>query len=714
MNGPRRPGIARWLARAGLLLVVLAWLPVLPHLHPGTELVRLRNALSLGPDMTMADDWPGTRPPPGFRAETVAPPRYFADVAAQLGLAALPDDWSRALAISRHLLTSAPQLNGGPVQRDLRGTHQAIVQRGDGYCGDFVRVFMAIANAAGMMVRPWAFSFDGFGGHGHILVDVWVSERSRWQLVDIYDNLYFVGRDERPLAALEARQRLLLGPGAMAIRPLVPDARPGFAIEAKAWEYFDRGLGQWYAPWGNNVHTVDASWPVRWFDGRSRSLEQLGTMVIGVQPPLRLIAESGNAPQRAALQALRWRLHAAALALAAGVLLLLLAWGLSRRAGQRQAAAAAGRRAGWPMVCVVGPLPPPSGGMANQCEQLLRLLHGEGVPVLHVNSNAPYRPALAGRVPVLRAAVRLAAYLPALWRQLGRADVVHLFANSGWAWHLLAAPALLVARLRHVPVIVNYRGGEAAAFLARTRTPVAAQLRTAAMRVVPSGFLREVFAQHGLDAEVIPNIVDLARFRPRPAREFGAAPHLIVTRNLEPIYDIPTALRAFAIVRRRFAQARLTVAGSGPERQALQALAAELGLADAVHFAGRIDNADIAALYASADLMLNASTVDNMPISILEALASGVPVVSTRAGGIPHLVEHEATALLVGVGDAEGLAAAALRLLTDRALAARLAERGVHEAARYAWPAVWPLWQRAYRRAAAAGGVPRVTLEQAS
>jgi glycosyltransferase involved in cell wall biosynthesis len=290
-----------------------------------------------------------------------------------------------------------------------------------------------------------------------------------------------------------------------------------------------------------------------------------------------------------------------------------------------------------------------------------------------------------------------------LWRGMGQAQVVHVFANSGWAWHLLAAPALAIARLRGVPVIVNYRGGQADEFFAAAPRHVLHALAAVAQRITPSAFLVRVFAQHGLAAEVIPNIIDLSRFTPRQTRAAGAAPHLIVTRNLEAIYDIPTALRAFVRVRVQWPGAKLTVAGSGPERATLQRLTAELGVADAVHFAGRIANADIAALYASADIVLNPSTADNMPISLLEAMASGVPIVSTRAGGIPDMVEHERTALLVPVGDDAAMADAALRLLNDTALAQRIRDAGIDEVARYAWPRVREQWQGAYRRAACAG-----------
>lgn len=696
--------VVRW---GGLPLLAAALVLVLPYLGSGTELVRMRNALSLGPDLAPLHDWPGTTAPKDYRLEEVAPDPYFVAVAARLELAKLPDDWERAVTIARHLLGTAPRLNGGAIQQNLRGTYLGIVQRGDGYCGDFIRAFTAIGHAAGLTIRPWAFSLDGFGGHGHIWAEVWNRELGRWQLVDVFQNYYYVDGGSGALSALELRQKLIARSSDLQLRPLAPLVPPGWEIEAKAWDYLKRGLEEWYLPWGANVFTVDAAVPVRLFSGVSRAAESLGALVAGVQPQVRMLATRENEPRRMAMWQLRQRVQLAGVLGAAGVVWLLGApLLLRRRAPSACVPVAHGATLSWPHVCVVGPLPPPSGGMANQCEQLLRLLRAEGAVVEHVSTNAPNRPAWIECVPYGRAGFRLLPYLIVLWRSIGRAEVVHVFANSGWAWHLLAAPALAVARVRSVPAIVNYRGGQAGEFLASAPRHVLRGLRGAALLVTPSRFLHEVFARHGLQAEVIPNIVDLTRFTARPMREFGDAPHLIVTRNLEPIYDIPTALRSLARVRARYPRARLTVAGSGPERAALEALSAQLGLQGAVHFAGRIDNADIAPLYADADLMLNPSTADNMPISILEALASGVPVVSTRAGGVPHLVVHESTALLVDVGDAEAMAAAALRVLGDRALAERLAERGVQEAARYAWPAVRPLWQQAYQRVTNADGSP--------
>jgi glycosyltransferase involved in cell wall biosynthesis len=335
--------------------------------------------------------------------------------------------------------------------------------------------------------------------------------------------------------------------------------------------------------------------------------------------------------------------------------------------------------------------------MANQTRQLASLLAESGVRAEVVQVNPAYRPAWIGRVRVVRALFRLLPYLARLWRCVGRVDLLHVMANSGWAWHLFAAPAVWIAHLRGKPAIVNYRGGEAETFLDRQFTWMRPTLQRAYCIVVPSGFLQGVFAKWGVKTEIVPNIVDLARFR--PAERNADRLHILVARNLEEIYDIPTALRAFARILAAHSAARLSVAGSGPARGELERLCEELDLGAAVRFTGRLENEQMADLYRDADLLLNPSLADNMPISLLEAMASGVPIVTTNVGGIPFVVGHEQTALLVPPRDPDAMAGAALRLIGDRALAARLRTAGLDVVERYAWPNVREELLSVYARA---------------
>ena len=350
--------------------------------------------------------------------------------------------------------------------------------------------------------------------------------------------------------------------------------------------------------------------------------------------------------------------------------------------------------------------------MALQTEQLARLLAAEGATVEVLQTNAPYRPAWVGGMPGLRAIFRLLPYLLGLWRLAGRSDVLHLMANSGWSWHLCAAPAIWIAKWRGTPVVVNYRGGGAADFLAGDPALVLHTLRSAARVIVPSAFLQQVFQRHGVVAEVVPNVVDLSRYTPACASVHATlpAPHLIVTRNLELIYDNESAIRALALLRVRQPQAHLTLAGSGPELARLSTLVQDLNLVDAVHFAGRLDRAAMADLYRTADVMWNPSRVDNSPNSVLEAMACGVPVVSTNVGGVPFMLEHERTGLLVEPAKPSALADAALRLLVDDGLRQRLVSQGREEVQRYTWALVAPLLKQAYVAAMSkeqAGGAAR-------
>jgi len=350
-------------------------------------------------------------------------------------------------------------------------------------------------------------------------------------------------------------------------------------------------------------------------------------------------------------------------------------------------------------IGLVGPLPPPLGGMANQTRQLADLLDAEGIEVHIASTNAPYRPAWLGRVRGLRGVVRFVPFLAALRALAGNVSVMHVMANSGWAWFLCAAPAINAAARRGVPVIVHYHGGLAREFLEKSAARVVPTLRRASAVVVPSRFLQEVFAEHGVQSQVIPNGVHLDVFRlgsERPLSHQGA--HVVITRNLEALYGIDTAIRAVALLRQELPDLTLSIAGSGPQGRALEKLTAELHLTQMIRFTGRLDVAQVAALYAQADVVLNPSRADNTPTSLLEAAACGVPIVSTNVGGVPYLVEHGRSALLVPPDDPELMAEAVARVVRDSGLRRKLRENGVELANSCSWTVVKQQWLDLYDR----------------
>jgi hypothetical protein len=286
-------------------LSFLGLLTLLPYLINGSEPVRVRNALLFSAGGMGQFEWTPLSLPPDYRVETGPIDPLFADLVVRLGLKGLPSDWDRVVAIEKHLLES-PEARGPAIQADLRTTYRQIVVNGRGYCADFVRVFRALATAAGMPVRSWAFSFDGFGGHGHVWMEFWDRRAGQWQLIDVFDNYYFTDGGRR-LSALEFRHALESRSPTLRLALIAEHATPGYVHEEKAWDYFRRGLPEWYLMWANIPFSYEADPLVRWLSPISRSAAQGVAVLRGLQPKPYLLATEVNRP---AIRALRLvRLH---------------------------------------------------------------------------------------------------------------------------------------------------------------------------------------------------------------------------------------------------------------------------------------------------------------------------------------------------------------------------------------------------------------------
>lgn len=292
-------------------------------------------------------------------------------------------------------------------------------------------------------------------------------------------------------------------------------------------------------------------------------------------------------------------------------------------------------------------------------------------------------PALGREISPLRD-IRSLAQVTAILRTR-RPHVVHThMAKAGFVGRL-------AARLVGTPVIVHtFHGNVLRGYFgaARSRAFVTLErvmgaLSTKVIAISP-GQREEILALRIARAEnivVVPLGVDLAPFRDPPRgrlrTSLGIGPGVALVgtvARLVPIKEVELFLRAVAEVSRTRTDVLAVVVGDGPLRADLEAVAVRLGIDRRVHFLGW--RADLPAIYADLDVFVLSSRNEGTPVAILEALTAGVPVVATSVGGVPDVVRHGETGLLVRSGDAEALARAMRELIHDPARGRMLAQMG--------------------------------------
>jgi glycosyltransferase involved in cell wall biosynthesis len=273
-----------------------------------------------------------------------------------------------------------------------------------------------------------------------------------------------------------------------------------------------------------------------------------------------------------------------------------------------------------------------------------------------------------------------------------KAVIIDVFSTRSFVGAELVAG---LARICGLPVVLVLRGGNLVKRAKRNRRRVAWLLKGATAVVTPSKYLRKALHSHtGVEATYLPNGLPVQKYRFRQRRH--VRPHLVWLRALHEGYNPLMALKALALVRLRFPEATLVFGGpdKGDGTRALVEREADrLGLTEHVEFRGNVAKSEVPAFLSSCDIFLNTTRAESFGVSVMEAGACGLCVVSTDAGELPHLWRDEHDALLVPVDDSGAMAQAVLRILDDPDLAARLSRNARANAERFEWPAVLPQWK---------------------
>ena len=260
-------------------------------------------------------------------------------------------------------------------------------------------------------------------------------------------------------------------------------------------------------------------------------------------------------------------------------------------------------------------------------------------------------------------------------------DVLHIHCCSGWGF-LPAVIGITVGRKLGKRVVLTYHGGGGETFFNKHPKLVRHYLTRTDTNIVLSGFLANVFKQHQLPYTIIPNIIELdnKQFRQRDILK----PFFICTRAHEPLYNIQCILRAFQKVQTELPDATLTLVGDGSEHQNLTQLVDTMGLHN-VTFTGKVANNDIYTLLGQADIMLSSPTVDNMPVSLLEAMNAGLLAISSRVGGVPYMIKNGSNGLLFESNNHDELAKKMLWAIENQAVAKTLIQQAYRSVNQYRW-----------------------------
>ncbi len=336
-----------------------------------------------------------------------------------------------------------------------------------------------------------------------------------------------------------------------------------------------------------------------------------------------------------------------------------------------------------PVALLVGNFLSATTGSRGVCEDLALRLKAAGWSIITTSS-------YPGRF------IRLIDFLFTVWRHRKRYKVAQVDVYSGLSF-IWAELVCLSLRVLHKPYILTLHGGNLPAFAKGSGQRVRRLLQSSSAVTAPSGYLLEQMHEYRKDVILMPNPLDLATYSYRV--RCHPVPNLIWLRAFHEIYNPSLAIRVVSLLIKHFPDVRLTMIGPDKGDGSLELarnLAMQLGVMDSVAFTGPIPKETTPHWLNRSDILLNTTSIDNTPVSILEAMASGLCIVSTNVGGIPYLLENGCDALLVRADDDEAMTKAVQAILTKEGLAERLSTNARRKVEQFDWPTVLPKWERLF------------------
>ena len=337
-------------------------------------------------------------------------------------------------------------------------------------------------------------------------------------------------------------------------------------------------------------------------------------------------------------------------------------------------------------VLIVGALLSSTVGIRSVSEDLIARLTAAGWNVL-ATSEKPGR---------------IARLLDMVSTVLGRrrdyaAAHVEVFSGLAFIW---AEAVCFLLRLLGKPYLLTLHGGSLPEFARRWPNRARRLLQSAKFVTTPSRYLFEHMSDYRSDLLIVPNPLHLDTYQFR--HRIQPSPKLVWLRAFDRAYNPSLAPRVVRELAEEFPEVHLDMIGpdkrDGSAEEARRTIS-KLGISRRICLIGAIPKTEVSRYLNRGDVFLNTTNVDNAPVSVLEAMACGLCIVSTNVGGIPYLLEHEHDALLVPPDDREAMAAAVRRILISSRLAEKLSRNARKKAEQHDWLIILPQWERLFEAA---------------
>jgi glycosyltransferase involved in cell wall biosynthesis len=293
-----------------------------------------------------------------------------------------------------------------------------------------------------------------------------------------------------------------------------------------------------------------------------------------------------------------------------------------------------------------------------------------------------------------RRSTRAFENLKLLLGKLRSHDVVHITCDSPNQILRQALPAIVLSRFFGRKPVLHFVSVGVEPLLERHRRWVAPILKLAGCAVAGSRYTLRILARIGLDVRLLPQPLEIDPAVHRIRKNLQ--PKVLVDTRLEPDLNVTAAIKAFRLVKQKYPRAELVIVGDGPERAHLIDLVAQYNI-NGVEFHKHPAPNEVTRLYAECDLFLHCPLVDESPTALVRAFAYGLPVVTTDADGLIHMVRDQVSALVVPLGDHVMLSDAMIELVENQELCERLSQQGRAEAEKYLWPRVRQDWVNLYK-----------------